>query len=170
MEHDNRTIRKYATVFRQAVEIAFKDGCFDHDIVMKDFPKCCCGDTADLIGEFLVSNGFDNLWHVCGNHYPATGDEEEDFQGKQSHAWISIGDPYDEYSVIVDITGDQFKDDLEYGYHDVPVYVGKRNKFYRLFEVYDRDVREFHGITDYDIGTQSRLFKLYEMIIDRIEW
>ena len=90
---DTQRIRKLACEYRKAIEDAKADGCFISDTPMKDFPRGCCGDASDLIGEYLLRNGIDDLYYVCGMHYPNTGDDEADFQGKQSHAWIAIGDP-----------------------------------------------------------------------------
>ena len=57
----------------------------------------------------------------------------------QTHAWLEILDnnsPHDlpEYSYIVDITGDQFKDKEIFLYNDITVYVGYANDFYQLWE------------------------------------
>lgn len=51
------------------------------------------------------------------------------FNGRQSHAWISIGYPLDSDSIVIDITGDQdnFSNSTEYGYHDIPVYVNSNH-------------------------------------------
>ncbi len=162
-------IRKYAQVFRTAIEEAHAANVFAGNPLMERFPSGSCGETTDLLGEFLVSNGINNLYYVCGTHYPDTGDDEKDFQGRQSHAWINIGYPMNDDSLIVDITGDQFKYNPEYGCYDKSVYVGKRDTFHCLFEIDDRDVHECHGIKDYDSCAQVKLFELYSEIVNRIE-
>lgn len=164
-----RIVEKYARAFREAIEEARADGVFRGNPCMEQFPHGSCGETSDLLGEYLLLNGFANLYYVSGTHYPTTGDEEGDFRGKQTHAWISIGDPTDENSLIVDITGDQFKNDPEYDYCDKPVYVGVRRRFHRLFEVERRDIHEYHGFKVYDLRTQRSLFSQYDEIVKRIK-
>ena len=169
MIHNIQEICKYATIFRKAIESAHYDGVFRGNPLMERFPHGSCGETSNLLGEYLLSKGIRDLYYVCGTHYPATGDEEADFYGKQSHAWISIGHPFDEDSLAVDITGDQFKDNPEYGYFDKPVFVGRRGRFHQLFEVDGRDYHEFHGIDSYDGGTQGELHRLYDEIMKRLQ-
>ena len=166
MRIDAADIRKLAVEFRKAIEEARVARCFDND-KMKDFPRGCCGDAADLLGEFLLNNGIIDLFYIFGTHYPCTGDDEADFQGIQSHAWISIGNPAKMDSVIVDITGDQFKYDSEYDRYDERVYVGKPDPFHRLFDVEKADVHEYHGIRGLG-GAQERLYWLYDEITKRI--
>ncbi|MBR4575084.1 MAG: hypothetical protein IKO16_09250 [Lachnospiraceae bacterium] len=149
------------------MEKAHKDGKFQRYPMLRDFPIRSCGDASILVGESLINNGFENLWYVCGTHYPDNGDNEENFQGIQSHAWISVGNPFDNRSIIVDITGDQFKNDLEYNYYDEPVYVGPIDWFHLRFEYEQSDVHEFNGINGYDESTRNTMHMLYR-IMDRL--
>lgn len=168
---DQIKIEVLSSEFRNAIEIARDEGCFDpYNTPLKQFPRACCGEASDVLGQYLVDHDIADLWYVRGDHYPHTGDDEEDFQGIHSHAWISIGNPFDSNSLIVDITGDQkaFKCDHEYGYHDVPVYVGKWNSFYDSFELDRSSCHEYHGISDYDEGAQGILYRLYDLIVERI--
>ncbi len=163
-------IKKAAITFRTAIEDAWAEGLFVGNPLLARFPDGSCGQTSELIGEYLLDSvdDLDYLYYVCGTHYPDSDDEEEMFNGKQSHAWISIGNPFEDDSIIVDITGDQFRYNAEYGYFDKAVYVGKRGDFHKLFEVNFRDVYEFHGINGDNLDTQSELYKLYEQIVRRI--
>ncbi len=164
-----KRIQILATEFRRAVEIARREGCFTSDIVMRGFPRGCCGDASDLVGEYLLNAGYENIWYVCGTYYPDTEDEDADFLGRQSHAWISIGYPTDTDSIVVDITGDQFQDSHEYEFYNEPVYVGTMDDFHGLFEIEDRDCSKFSGIITYDDFARGRLQKLYNMIVERMD-
>lgn len=167
---DSLEIYYLAEKFRKAIEQLKAKGGLKNDISMKCFPKGACGDTAEMLGEYLLDK-FGNqieIYYVCGTHYPNTGDEEKDFQGRQSHAWISIGYPFESDSLIVDITGDQFRDDCEYDYYNHSVYVGELDEFHSLFEVEDCDVRYFNGINDYATWIQASLYGIYNRIIELI--
>ena len=159
-----KEIYRIAEEFRNAIEDAQHDGGFDNDITMKNFPRGCCGDAADLLGEYLLHNGIGNLYYVCGTYYPDTGDDEKDFLGKQSHAWISIDNPIKTNSLIVDITGDQFKCTPEFGCYNLKVYVGGTDSFHSLFSVMKTDIYKYTGIKNYGIA-RERLSKLYSEII-----
>lgn len=165
---DISCIKQMVSNFREAIEKAYDAGDFDSESPMKRFPQGCCGDVAVLVGEYLVNKGIRNLWYVCGNHYPDTGDKEDDYEGFQSHAWISVGEPFDSKSLIVDITGDQFKFNSEYGNYSVPVYVGTIDDFHRLFEVENRDCHRFYGIEEYDQRVQERMYRLYDIIMSKV--
>ena len=102
--------------FRKAIESCLNNKCFESGESMYLFPRGCCGDCTELVGEYLINNNIEDLWYVCGTHYPKTKDEEANFQGIQSHAWISIGHPSNSESLIMDITGDQFKHNPEYNF------------------------------------------------------
>lgn len=122
-------IKVLATSFRGAIEIAKDAGEFDNDFAFPRFPKGCCGDTSDLLAEYLAQHDI-YTYYVCGQ------------KGTQSHAWLvlvntvtvttdnsdadrkykSLISVYNEDndvmllrkyynlkdSIIIDITGDQF--------------------------------------------------------------
>ena len=50
------------------------------------------------------------------------------FENNTGHAWLIKG------KIIIDITGDQFRYDRIFLNFNEPVYVGRENEFYRLFE------------------------------------
>ena len=147
-------IRKLASEFRAALEKAKKRGELEDYAELKEFPEGSCGETADLLGEYLMESGIENLWYASGRHY----------SNMQTHAWINIGRPFVRDAIIVDITGDQFQDNPEFGNFNCPVYVGKMSDFHRRFEVKQWCVRHFDGIESYDDPTQSRLSEIYAII------
>lgn len=138
------SVRSLSLEFRKAIESCLNNKCFESGESMYSFPRGCCGDCTELVGEYLINNNIEDLWYVCGTHYPKTKDEEANFQGIQSHAWISFGHPSNSESLIVDITGDQFKHNPEYNFFDQSVYVGKIDSFHKSFEVENRNCYRFY--------------------------
>ena len=70
-------IKVLATSFRGAIEIAKDAGEFDNDFAFPRFPKGCCGDTSDLLAEYLAQHDI-YTYYVCGQ------------KGTQSHAWLVL--------------------------------------------------------------------------------
>ena len=138
--------------FKAAIVQAWEAGRFNGDIAFYKFPRGCCGDTCDLLAEYLLTFGVETVY-VCGSELD------------QSHAWLvikdnRIGKPkshhyelsdelrdvfclysgncssgsidntyYDELDlingIIVDITADQFGENS--------VYVDRLGKFHKRF-------------------------------------
>lgn len=145
-------IEALAIQFRAAIDTAKTVGEFDSDFLFSRFPRGCCGDATVLLGQFLLENGIKS-YYVCGNRY--FDDYEE---GTQSHAWLLVKD------LIVDITGDQFKDRASYYEYDKKVYVGTGDVFHDLFQVEERDVHVFSSLKEYNGICMTRLFDLYQKI------
>ena len=161
-------MKKLVTDFRTAIDTAKAQGAFQGDISFHKFPRGCCGDAADLLAQYLLDNGI-QTWYVSGSHYPTGGTEEENWEGIQSHAWLTTADPRraKRYQII-DITGDQFKNDPEYGKFNVPVYIGPMDRFHKLFEVEDRDIHENKGLSALGGFAAPRLWRLYQIITERL--
>ena len=70
--------------------------------------------------------------------------------------------------IIIDITGDQFRNNPDFLNYDKSVYVGAEDDFHRLFEVEDRNVRENIGLDALGSFCQPRLYGLYRKIIKYI--
>lgn len=132
--------------------MAKKEGEFEADFIFSRFPRGCCGDVSSLLGQYLLENNIKSNY-VCGNRYFKNQEE-----GMQSHAWLVVD------RMIVDITGDQFSNKKSYYNYDKRVYVGAGDLFHELFEVEDRNVREFYGIESYSAVCRQRLFTFYEKI------
>lgn len=112
-----------AARFRSAMERAWERGrlkgpAFDR------FPRGSCGDTCDLLGQYLLDNGV-RTRYVCG-----TFGRSLDFDAKQSHAWL-----VDEAGNVVDITADQFEGQTVYGTVPPSAYYGPPGEFYSQFEI-----------------------------------
>ena len=151
-----RKIVQLATEFRKAIDSAFEAGEFDCDIIFRSFPQGCCGDASDLLAQYLLENGIKTTY-ICGTYWG------EAAENRQSHAWLITG-----RYIIIDITGDQFKRSHVFLNYDKSVYVGKEDKFHRLFEVEDRNVYECHGIDALGSACRSRLWDLYKKIVKYI--
>ena len=176
---EQKDIHNLIIDFRIAIEKTCDEGLLKRDIAFRAFPRRCCGDTSELLAEYLRRNGVKTIY-VCG-----------DDQG-QSHAWLvlkdhrvkepqkkfmelplDIVDIYNSYSggtyngpidvtryeerdlidgVIIDITGDQFGEE--------PIFFGcmdSHHKKYEFIQAY-----EFKRLTD------ERLCEIYRMIINNI--
>jgi len=116
-------IKQLALQFRKAIELALENGEFDGDKMYRRFPHACCGDTSDLLAQFLLDKGI-KTDYVCGTYW---GDSAEN---GQSHAWLIVDN-----HIIIDITGDQFKGVATFLNYNKSVYVGEMDQFHRLFHV-----------------------------------
>ena len=146
-------LKLLATHFRAAIDKALSVGEFDKDLSFRQFPRACCGDTSDLLAQYLLDNGI-KTYYVCGNYY-----FDDVTMNAQSHAWLWTAD-----KTIIDITGDQFKYDSTFLNYDIPVYVGREDKFHKLYEVRAMNVRECLGISELGSMCQPRLRFLYQII------
>lgn len=154
--------------FRNAIDEAKGAGEFSCDTTFSRFPHGCCGDASDLLAQYLVDNRI-QTWYVSGTHYPQEGTEEQRWEGIQSHAWLTTKDPrITERYQVIDISGDQFRNDPEYGHYDASTYVGPMDAFHRLFEVENRDVYENRGIDTLGGTAIDRLWRLYRIITQRL--
>src|SRR5215467_5971474 len=106
---DLATLRELASAFRSAIERTDRK---ELPITFEHFPLGSCGDTTDLLAEFLKDCGCGAFRRVCG------------MRG-HSHAWL-VAD-----GVIVDITADQFDDMSE------RVIVAARSQWHETFEQED---------------------------------
>lgn len=143
-------VLKLATQFRKALENAQNANEFQYDICFYQFPRACCGDTSDLLGQYLLESDIRSRY-VCGTYY-----DDDTSCESQSHAWLLLKD-----GRIVDITGDQFRDQRTFLCYDQRIYVGKMDTFHRLFEV--DPCRDIHD----SVGVQGvpRLQGLYQTIL-----
>lgn len=149
------TIEKLAREFRSAIERAKNEGCFKDDIAFKTFPLGCCGDACDLLAQFLRDKENISTYYVCGTF--ARGE----LKTCQSHAWLQL-----KSEIIIDITGDQFRNQPEFLNFNNSVYVGKKSDFHELFDVDKGRIHLTSDIGSLGGSCQSRLFDLYSTIID----
>lgn len=139
-------IRQLIKQFRDAADMALDAGEFERDNSFYKFPKGCCGDTCDLLAQFLMEKGIStySTWGI--------------YHG-QTHAWLLTDN-----HTILDITGDQFKDNPEFFNYDKSIYIGAENDFYRLFKDTNRNIRESVSLNALNSRCQPRLKDLFKII------
>lgn len=145
-----KDIKQLANQFRKAIEAANEEREFYMDNFC-NFPIGCCGDTCDLLGQFLLDNNIE-IYYVQGTYRDGL------FENIQSHAWLLTNN-----KIIIDITGDQFRYTQHLLNYNKSVYVGPENDFYRLFEV--DSIEGYEGIDALGEGCHDRLNKLYRKIM-----
>ena len=121
-----RKLMKLVIPFRKALEIALENGELSKCPIFKNFPNECCDLTCDLLGYYLLGFGIDSYQTVAGYYCDSS----------RRHAWLVVnGD------IVIDITGDQFNNNLNQGVVIPAVYIGKESQFHRSFCV-DRVIEE----------------------------
>jgi hypothetical protein len=118
-----KNIKRLATQFREAINVAKDDRMFLREAVFREFPCGCCGIASELLAQFLLEGGI-HTYYVCGNY------REGGFDNFQSHAWLVT-----ENDIIIDITGDQFRYEPVFLNYNKSVYVGPMDDFHNLFEI-----------------------------------
>ncbi|MCR4955162.1 MAG: hypothetical protein K6A30_00565 [Lachnospiraceae bacterium] len=138
--------------FRCAIEKAKLNHCFEQDLCFRRFPDDCCGEASELLAQFLLEKGVETS--LVWGWYPGKNCRE-----REAHAWLQISD-----GTILDITGDQFKNNPEYGDYDYAAYVGDMDDFHEMFAVEDEDVRKCVRLEELG-GAYPRLKDLYKTIL-----
>lgn len=137
-------IKQLATQFRNAIELAQKNGENDKISFFTDFPYGTCGTTCCLLGHYLLKEGIKTYYVSAYFHL-------------QSHAWLAT-----DSGIIIDITADQFKGKQELLNFDIPVYVGYSNDFHNLFKVIDK--RESVFLDNLGAFDPNLYYNLYNQI------
>ena len=143
-------IKRLSEQFRYAIDSALRAGEFKDDFSFHRFPSGCCGDTCILLAQFLLEYGI-RTYYVCG------------FKKSWSHAWLCTDN-----DIIIDITGEQFKENIPFLNYNVPIYVGKKDSFHHQFLVQDKDIHESHGLNAVNNLCLIRLNSLYKKITQYI--
>jgi hypothetical protein len=145
-------LKQLANQFRGAIDAAVEVGAFNNKHPFSRFPCGCCGDACDLLSQYLLDNSI-KTYNICGTY------RDGSFETIQSHTWLLT-----DGEIIIDITGDQFRNDSVFLNYDKPVYVGTYDNFHKLFDVDNRSIYENNGLEA--LGDASgRLRKLYQEII-----
>lgn len=116
-------IYKLACNFRKAMDLAYENRGFERVTELQNFPNGSCGITSCLLGEYLMENGIPTKYINRTYYHSDTSFDS------QAHTWLELTP-----NLIVDITGDQFKNNCILCNYSVSVYVGPYNDFYNLFE------------------------------------
>jgi len=148
-----KKIKECIIKFRKATDDAFEYGAFGQDYPFSNFPHECCDDMCDLLGQFLIEKGL-VIFKVHGTY------RMDCWANQYSHVWLILED-----GMIIDLTGDQYKNDPNMLNYDIPCYMGKKNNLYNLFSE-EQETYPYHGIDDYsDVETRKRLWRLYNIIL-----
>lgn len=116
----NKTeLYEVAYSFRVAITKAIDNREFNHNFLINNFPKGCCGITSDMLGRYLIEHHNIRCWYVCGSC------------GEESHAWLEL-----ENNIVLDITGDQYNNRYDSVFCNIPVYVGDKDDFHNNFSEY----------------------------------
>jgi hypothetical protein len=143
--------------FRAAIERAKREGKLDSDPTLKYFPKACCGSASPLLAKFLYENGLIT--------YEINGIKRGEIAwDNQSHTWLML-----ENGHIIDITGDQFKSDMEFLCYSEKVYCGKMDEFHQLFDYAEIDVNKYSDCTEIVGKVGEQYLKMYNAILAYIK-
>lgn len=110
-----------------------------------------------LASTIFVGNGI-KTYYVCGMY------SDGSFENRQSNAWL-----LSDNNTLIDINGDQFKNNPNFLNYDISRYVGVMDAFHSLFKVEDRDIHESIRIDILSNMCQPRLNELYRKIMKYIK-
>lgn len=114
--YDVDFIHEIATKFRNGIDAVVKYGEFEFDGWLEYFPRGCCDIVSELLGWYLLTE-YDIKSFIAGGKYR-----------DDTHSWIVLED-----GIIIDITGDQYKNRRSKIQYNKTVYVGNPDEFHRLF-------------------------------------
>lgn len=140
--------------FRKAIEDAKANN--ELGVFFREFPVGQCGNTSDMLAQYLIDNGIGPITYVNGTYY---GDGWDD---RWAHTWLVVN------GLVIDITGDQFKYHKEPLSYDVPVYIGPMTDFYRLFEIGPGGECEHFGL-EKQWSHYQKLKDWYETILEYLK-
>lgn len=138
-----KVLKILACDFRKAIDEAKENN--EPEIFFRKFPNGQCGHTSDILAQYFIDNNIGPITYVNGTYYSDINDDPDD---RQAHTWLIVD------GLVIDITGDQFRNRKKPLKYDVPVYVGPMTEYYKLFEVGPGGSCEHLGLekhwSDYD--------------------
>lgn len=138
--------------FRKAIERAQDNG--ETGEFFWKFPVGQCGNTSDMLAQYLIENKVGPIEYVNGTYY---ADDPNDPDNHQSHAWLLVK------GLVIDITCDQFKTHNTPLKCNRPVYIGPMSDYYRQFDTRGFENYWHHGL-DENWPHYNRLHSTYETI------
>ena len=134
-------LTKEAIHFRQVIDkVKYNFSARDR---MREFPKGCCDDAADLFAHYLYSEFQIETIRVDGSYY------DDNPENNDWHTWLEV-DGY-----VVDLIADFY---CEY-YDDI--YVGKYDAFHNRYE---QKRQQYRGFIDLCEDCYERMQSLYDAI------
>ena len=113
-------LHKYVCSFRKAIEdYAHTEKTYNH--LLSYFPIGCCECASELLQKFLYNEGI--VTFLVRASFENNGQDEY-------HVWLET-----EAGIVIDITGDQYRNKSEYLFYSKPIYVGKVDRFHLLFSI-----------------------------------
>ena len=138
--------------FRTAIEKAMSCRRFPFRDRMNGFTFGCCDDASDLLACYLKHHGIDTL-QVNGVY------RDNNPENTQNHVWLNTYD-----GLLIDITGDQFREKKELLYYEIPVYVGCEDALHKLFV--DRKTYPNFEFEVNDSPGAQRMMNIYRIILE----
>lgn len=147
-----KKILKLAEQFRNAMEEAKQDGVFTNHSPLCCFPRGCCTVASALLAQFLIEHGIKT--------YEIRGISDDGTAYGQPHEWLKTAE-----DIMIDITGDQFRNNSILLNYDKPVYVGFNDNFHKLFKAESNNTCENLGLEAYNGEIKRKLTQFYNNII-----
>lgn len=122
-ENDVDEIRNLAQKFRQGIE-EYIHKSKPNNWLLNSFPKGNCSLASELLQRFLCENEIHADLVYASAGYGEKG---------ESHVWLMTDD-----DIVIDITGDQYKQNNNGFKYEIPVYVGVMDSFHNLFTINGR--------------------------------
>lgn len=147
-------IRYLAEIFRCAIE-KYKSIANPRTILLRSFPKGNCTLASSLLQRFLYEKG---IYTYLVNGIAGYGEKGE------SHAWLITED-----EIVIDITGDQYKNRTNEFKYEIPVFVGPKDAFHKLFIIDLKEPYTAPNTNPVDLSVEQKNQADYEEIIRIIE-
>ena len=149
-----KKILKLAEQFRNAMDEAKQDGVFTNHSPLCCFPRGCCTVASALLAQFLLEHRI--------RTFEIRGIADDGSPCGQPHEWLITQD-----DIMIDITGDQFRNNDMLLNYDKPAFVGIEDNLHKMF-VIESDIIENRGLNSYSDGMKLKLAKIYNDIIKYI--
>jgi len=111
-------------------------------VTFKQFPKGSCGDTCEVLAEYLKDLGYGDFKYISGK-----------LENGDSHAWIL------QNGIIIDITSDQFCE------ISTPVYFGPANSWYNQFDIQSKHTAGYENL---DPRSKAALLCVHSKIVKEL--
>ena len=147
-------ILKLSEQFRNAMDEAKQNGVFTNHSPLCCFPRGCCTVASTLLAQFLLEHGIKT--------FEIRGIADDGSTCGQPHEWLITED-----DIMIDITGDQFRNNNKFLNYDQPVFVGIEDDLHKMF-VIESDIIENRGLDSYSNWMKIKLTKIYTDIIQYI--
>lgn len=152
-----RKIKRLARNFRDAIDMAFDRHELTSYPPFSEFPRECCEHTCDLLAQYLSENNIETIQVNGVYRYDET----------RRHVWLLTKD-----GIVIDITGDQFANNLVSSQDVEIVHVGSEGTIHKLFSLERElqqntifnDENEYTGFGGRPNPRQQRLQDVYEII------